>query len=168
MKNILAKNQIIVEIKDLSFVEQVFIWGLRMKVRGDQYFAKVTAHCEKNLSPSAARIALNSINMVINSVRNHGTRSLILNCTCMPRLSADEWLLITLYRSANHDPMQTSIQDGADIITEEGNESLLHAILSFQMALGTMEISTSKSLNQGLVAQQLELAGPRPVSKMVH
>jgi hypothetical protein len=64
--------------------------------------------------------------------------------------------------------MQTSIQDGADIITEEGNESLLHAILSFQMALGTMEISTSKSLNQGLVAQQLEFAGPRPVSKMVH
>ena len=168
MENILAKNQIKVEIKDLSFVEQVFIWGLRMKIRGDQYFAKVTAHCEKNLSPSAARIALNSINMVINSVRNHGTRSLTLNCTCRPRLSADEWLLIILFRSTNDDPMQPSIHDVKNIITEEGNESLVHAILSFQMAVGTMDISTSKSLNQGLVAHQREHAGPRPISKMIH
>ena len=168
MENILAKNQIKVEIKDLSFVEQVFIWGLRMKIRGDQYFAKVTAHCEKNLSPSAARIALNSINMVINSVRNHGTRSLTLNCTCRPRLSADEWLLIILFRSTNDDPMQPSIHDVRSIITEEGNESLVHAILSFQMAVGTMDISTSKSLNQGLMAQQREHADLRPTSKMIH
>jgi hypothetical protein len=168
MKNILAKNQIQIEIKDLSFVEQVFIWGLRMRIRGDQYFAKVTAHCEKNLSPCAARIALNSINMVINSVRNHGTRSLTLNCTCMPRLSADEWLLISLFRSANRDPIQPIIQDGTNIITEEGNQSLVHAILSFQMAMATMDISTSKSLNQGLMAQQREHADLRPTSKMIH
>ena len=68
-----------------------------MKVRGEKYFVKVATHCEKNLSPAAARIALNSINMVIMSVQKHGVKSLELNCTCMTTLSSDEGLLIKIY-----------------------------------------------------------------------
>ena len=35
------------EISDLTFNEQVFIWALRMKLRGEEFFKKVVAHCEK-------------------------------------------------------------------------------------------------------------------------
>ena len=168
MEDKFFKNQSKMEIKDIFFIEQVFIWGLRMKVRGDQYFAKVVGHCEKNLSPSAARIALSSIDMVINSVRNHGKRSLKLNCTCMPRLSSDEWLLITLFRAANDEPFQATIPCATDIITEEGNASLVHAMISFQMAMETIDSPYPKGLNNDLAEQHTEHDLPRPTSTMIH
>ena len=162
------ENQRKVEIKDLFFIEQVFIWGLRMKVRGDKYFEKVAAHCEKHLSPSAARIALSSIDMVINSVRNRGKRSLKLNCTCMARLSSDEWLLITLFRAANDEPIQKTIPCATDIITEEGNAALVYAMISFQMAMETIDSPYPKALNKDLAEQQTEHAIPSPTSIMIH
>lgn len=139
-----------------------------MNIRGREYFAKVAAHCEKNLSPSAARIALSAIDMVITAVRNHGKRSLKLNCTCMARLSSDEWLLITLFRKANEEPMQTTLPCANNIITEEGNEALVYAMVSFQMAMQTIDSPYPKALNADAAPQETEHYFPRPASTMIH
>tara|TARA_Y100001936_G_scaffold232666_1_gene257862 strand:+ start:780 stop:1286 length:507 start_codon:yes stop_codon:yes gene_type:complete len=157
-----------VQICDLSFTEQVFIWSLRMKVRGDKYFAKVTAHCEKNLAPAAARIALNSINMVIMSVQKHGVKSLKLNCTCMTKLSSDEWLLIKIYREANSVRIPTGTSSAECLVEEEGVNLLLHSLLSFQMAMETIERPVIKQKDCTLIAEQERWGQEAQTYKTIH
>ena len=157
-----------VEICDLSFIEQVFIWSLRMKIRGDKYFAKVTAHCENNLSPAAARIALTSINMIVTCVKNHGIKSLCLNCTCMTKLSSDEWLLIKLFRAANSEEIEAALSFAVSIVEEEGGNLMLHALLSFQMAMETIDRPVVKKTDHTLMAEQMEQGIAIQTSKMIH
>ena len=123
-------------------------------MRGEKYLVKVAAHCEKNLSPVAARIALNSINMVIMSVQKHGVKSLELNCTCMTKLSSDEWLLIKIYREANSVRIPTDASLAECIVEEEGVNLLLHSLLSFQMAMETIERRVVKQKDCTLTAEQ--------------
>ena len=157
-----------VKICDLSFIEQVFIWSLRMKVRGDKYFAKVTTHCENNLSPAAARIALNSINMIVMSVKNHGIKSLNLNCTCMTKLSSDEWLLITVFREANAEQIQTALSCAVSMVEEEGVNLMIHALLSFQMAMETIDKPVVNKTDHTLMAEQRHHGIASQTSKMIH
>ena len=168
----MLNNQVLgqshVEICDLTFIEQVFIWSLRMKVRGDQYFAKVTAHCEKNLSPAAARIALNSINMIVMSVKNYGKKSLNLNCTCMTKLSSDEWLLITLFREANAEQIQTALSCAGSMVEEEGVNLVLHALLSFRMAMETIDKPIVQQTKHTLMVEQGQYGSANQTSKMIH
>ena len=156
------------EISDLNFNEQVFIWALRMKLRGEQFFKKVVAHCEKNLPPAAARISLSSIEMVINSVRYHGKKSLTLNCTCMPRLSHDELELIILYRSVNIQQNQINASIASSMVTIEGVEMLVNALLSFHMAMETIDSPVQKQTDRLLVARQKQYEVRVPASKMIH
>ena len=156
------------EVCDLTFNEQVFIWALRMKVRGEHYFEKVAAHCEKNLPPAAARIALNSIEMVINSVRHHGKKSLTLNCTCMPELSSDELDLIILYRSANSEQNQISASIACKMVSNGAVELLVNALLSFHMAMDTIDSPIPKQTDRILVARLRQHDVMAPASKMVH
>ena len=168
----MLNNQVLgkspVEICALSFIEQVFIWSLRMKVRGDQYFAKVIAHCEKNLSPAAARIALSSINIIVMSVKNHGIKSLNLNCTCMTKLSSDEWLLITLFREANAEQIQTALSCAGRMVEDEGVNLVLHALLSFRMAMETIDKPVAKQTNHTLMVEQGQYEIASQTSKMIH
>ncbi len=157
-----------IQICDLSFIEQVLIWALRMKVRGEKYFDKVTAHCEKNLSPAAARIALNSINMVIMSVQKHGVKSLKLNCTCMTKLSSDEWLLIKIYREANSMRIPTDASSAECVVEEEGVNLLLHSLLSFQLAMETIERPVVKQKDCTLVAAQERWGQEIQTYKTIH
>ena len=157
-----------VQICDLSFIEQVFVWSLRMKVRGDKYFAKVTAHCEKNLAPAAARIALNSINMVIMSVQKHGVKSLKLNCTCMTKLSSDELLLIKIYREAYSVRIPTEASSAECMVEEEGVNLLLHSLLSFQMAMETIERPVIKQKDCTLIAEQERWGQEAQTYKTIH
>ena len=168
MLNTQGPSQSDVEICNLSFIEQVFIWSLRMKVRGDQYFAKVTAHCEKNLSPAAARIALNSINTIVQSVKHHGVKSFTLNCTCISKHSSDEWLLITLFREANAEQIQTARLCVGTIVEGEGVDSVLHALLSFQMAMETIGKPVVKTTDHALMAELREQGTTSQTSKMIH
>ena len=168
MLNTQGPTQSDVEICDLSFIEQVFIWSLRMKVRGDQYFAKVIAHCEKNLSPAAARIALSSINIIVMSVKNHGIKSLNLNCTCMTKLSSDEWLLITLFREANAEQIQTALSCAGRMVEDEGVNLVLHALLSFRMAMETIDKPVAKQTNHTLMVEQGQYEIASQTSKMIH
>ncbi|MEC8726636.1 MAG: hypothetical protein VXX97_10300 [Pseudomonadota bacterium] len=156
------------EISDLTFNEQVFIWALRMKLRGEEFFKKVVAHCEKNLPPAAARISLNSVAMVINSVRYHGKKSLTLNCTCMPNLSSDELDLITLYRSVFIEQNQINASIASSMVTIEGTEMLVNALLSFHMAMETIDSPVPKQTDRLLVARQKQYEVCVPASKMIH
>lgn len=156
------------EVCDLTFNEQVLIWALRMKVRGKQYFEKVAAHCEKNLPPAAARIALNSIEKVVSSVKHHGKKSLRLNCTCMPELSSDEFELIILYRSINNEQNQIDAPIVFGMVSNEGTELLVNGLLSFHMAMETINSIDSKQTDRLLVARQRQSVVWGATSKMVH
>jgi len=168
----MLKNRVLghsnIQICDLSFIEQIFIWSLRMKVRGDRYFAKVTSHCEENLSPAASHIALNSIEMIVKSVQNYGVKSLSLNCTCMRALSSDEWLLITLFRKANDGQIQAALSCAASMVKEEGVNWLLHAILSFQMAMEPIGNPIATKTNHALMVEQTQHGALSQTSKMIH
>ena len=168
MINTQVHGQSNVQICDLSFIEQVFIWSLRMKVRGEKYFVKVTAHYEKNLSPAAARIALNSINMVIMSVQKYGAKSLKLNCPCMTKLSSDEWLLVKIYREANSVRIPTDASSAECIVEEEGVNLLLHSLLSFQMAMETIERPVVKQKDCALIAEQERWGQETQTYKTIH
>ena len=168
MLNTQGPSQSDVEICDLSFIEQVFIWSLRMKIRGDKYFAKVIAHCENNLSPAAARIALNSIDMIVKSVKHHGVKSLNLNCTCMTKLSSDEWLLITVFREANAEQIQTALSCAVSMVEEEGVNLMIHALLSFQMAMETIDKPVVNKTDHTLMAEQRHHGIASQTSKMIH
>ena len=124
-----------IEIKDLFFSEQALVWGLRMKVRGEKFFDKVRIEFDNNLPPSARRIAIEAINSTIRLVQIHGKKPIKLNCTCVPYLSPDEWLLVRILRKVNQDPSAPWPISHADFIAEDGRDSLIHALLSFQMAL---------------------------------
>jgi hypothetical protein len=168
MENQVNNKQSDMEIKDLCFIEQVLVWGIRMKVRGKQYFEKVEAHFEKNLSPAAGRIALNSINIIINSVRNHGIRSLTLNCTCMTKLSSDEELLITLFRGMDGHDLQPNAQPAQIFVSDEGQEYLIHAILSFKMAMETIDSCTPDKLSEDAISHQRNASIHGQASKLIH
>jgi hypothetical protein len=144
------RTQALLEIKDLCFTEQVFVWALRMKVRGDKYFQKVHLEFKNNLPPSAARIAIESVNSVIQLVRNNGTKSIKLNCTCVPYLSPDEWLLVKFLRKVNNDPGTPWPLSDADVIGKEGHDNFVHSLLAFQMALGCVDPEPSpRGMNRG-------------------
>ncbi|MEE2997434.1 MAG: hypothetical protein VX700_09865 [Pseudomonadota bacterium] len=129
----------LIEIKDLYFTEQVFVWALRMKVRGKKFFQKVHVEFNNNLSPSAARIAIGSVNSVIQSIQTNGTKSIKLNCTCVPYLSPDEWLLVKFLRKVNNDPGIPWPLSDTDFIGKEGRDNFIHSLLAFQMALGSVD-----------------------------
>ena len=63
-------------------------------MRGEQFFKKVVA-IVRRIYPGQRPVFSTFVEMVINSIRYHGKKSLTLNCTCMPRLSSDELDLIT-------------------------------------------------------------------------
>ncbi|PPR10577.1 MAG: hypothetical protein CFH41_01565 [Alphaproteobacteria bacterium MarineAlpha11_Bin1] len=128
-----------IEIKDLYFTEQAFIWALRMKVRGERYFERVRTEFGDNLPPSAKRIAIEAVNSTIRLVQAHGTKALKLNCTCIPHLSPDEWLLVRILREVSRDPAAPWPVSDSDFIAEDGRDGFVNALLSFQLALDLVD-----------------------------
>ena len=57
----------------------------------------------------------------------------------MPRLSSDELDLITLYRSVNIEQNQINASIASSMVTIEGTEMLVNALLSFHMAMETID-----------------------------
>ena len=164
----LSGRHSIAEVCDLSFNEQVFIWALRMRVRGDYHFEKVIDHCEKHLPPAAARVALKSINVIIDAVRNYGRRALTLNCTCMPALTHDELMLVNLYRKAND--WQTGIDNFplSNFVFDEGQKKLDDGMRSLHVALATLDKAVSNEKETSALDNQKRRQIISSTSSMVH
>ena len=155
-------------LTDLCFNEQVWIWSLRMRIRGLKYFEKVKNQFDMTLPAPANIVATAAVNQLIKSINYYGKKSISLNCICVPTLSNDENNLIELYRVINNDPKGLTKKKLSSFVTEEGEEDLSHSITCFILAInmrsnkGTTKECSEESTNL------LEKSFHETKSTMVH
>lgn len=136
-KSTAKKRGVIVLLEDIPFAYRVAIWALRMSLQGNDGIKKMREQFQRALPPSAARIAIQSIENILDSVGNYGHRNLYLNCMQEKTISLDEKKILAIFSSVSKYEL-TSIQNSVEtLVNVDGFNLLTGGIFGFLISMET-------------------------------
>lgn len=137
-------DQDTLRIAALAFEHQILVWALRRMLEDEAGAATVQRMLYRALPPAAARIALDSIETVLATLRRHATRPLALRRLDTDAVARDEFLLLTVYCALGEEPRDTARTRACWLIGAAGCDALLAALASLSAALATRKIARAR------------------------
>lgn len=139
-----SADQDTLRVADLAFEHQILVWALRIMLEDHAGAASVQRMLYRALPPAAARIAFESIETVLASLRRHGTRPLAFKSLETDAVARDEFLLLTVYCALGEEPRETARTRACWLIGAAGCDALLAALASLSAALSTRKAARAR------------------------